>query len=697
MTASASPKRLAIFTVCSNTDLPFACVLLASARRHHPGAALFLCLADRIAGLPDRYDPAWTVVEAHTLPIPEFQSFAFRYSATDFITALKPFMFLHLLDECGFDAAMYFDTDIELFAPVTSAASALANGASFFLTPQPSAAGENAMEPDDTWIMQAGAHSPVFLAAAKSEEALLLLGWWGRRLRYDCISTQPAGRFVDQELMDLASGFARHTVIAHDPALNLAPWNLQQHQLGQSADGWTVDGAPLAFFHFSGFNPHEPSRLSRHDPYSGAPLSPALQALTAHYAEALFAAGYGSQLGLPYAYAHFASGAPIPAVVRQMFRDWHPFWAGDPFQTYQAFLDEPWPQAARSNSGQTVSNLMRFLQASPSCPAHGLHLQNPTSASAVIRWFVNGAGAEFLIDPALGQPAATRLGASRAGAARIAPTPGVEMDIAITAPLAAGNRAAECGRAIFHSLLTSKLAVEMLDSATLVPSAAPVQLLCLEVGQLATVLPAWCSQLPPDALRIVVPLWDFARFPQPALAALALAHEVWAPSRFIQGALAGQLDCPVLHMPVAVDATPASSTHHALPGGRFRFLSLVGAQPAEDCRAAMDAFRRAFPQRGRACLVLAPQEPLATRQRAELAAVADADPDILLLDQPLSPTACDALVALQRSEGVARPVMGGNAAGAPGHRHRVCRERRVRHPPNRLPGGLLPHSRAGPL
>ncbi len=545
--ASAHPKRVAIFTICSNNYLPFARVLFASVRRHHPEADLFLCLADRSAEPPPAGDSAWTVVEAHTLPIPDFPSFAFRYDIMEFNTALKPFMFLHLLEERRFDAVIYFDPDIELFAPVRTVLDALGGGASFFLTPHLSGPCEDDREPNDIWIMRAGVYNLGFLAASRSEEALALLSWWARRLRYECVNDQPQGLFVDQKFMDLAPGFAPHTVIAHDPALNVAYWNLSQRQLERTDQGWTVDGAPLTFFHFSGFNPHDRSRLSKHGWRFAGELAPPLQALVDHYAAALLTAGYGAQLGPPYAYGQFASGTRIPALARQMFRDWHPFWAGDPFCSYEDFLDEPWPEAVRPAPGQFVTNFMRLLQTADAHRASTLDLGNPADASSLVRWFVNDAAAELQFDPALCQPAAARLGA-RSKLARVAPKNGAEIDIAVIAPLAPGTRAAECGRAIFHALLASRFAVEMLDSAFVMPSLARVQVVCLEADQLAAELPAWSSQMPAEALRIVVPLAESSRVPE---AALALAHEVWAPSRLIQLAFAGRVDCPVLSMPIA--------------------------------------------------------------------------------------------------------------------------------------------------
>nr|WP_321986238.1 hypothetical protein [uncultured Lichenicoccus sp.] len=330
ISASGESLRLAIFTICSNNYMPFAQVLFASLRRHHPDAALFLCLADRLNDTPGSGPRDWTVIEANDLPIPDFAGFAFRYDIMEFNTALKPFMFLHLLEARGFDAVVYLDPDIELFAPLAGVLAALQSGASFVFTPHLCAPSEHRAEPNDLSMMRAGAYNLGFLAVSRCEETVVLLGWWARRLRTQCVNAQAEGLFVDQKFMDLIPSFASNAAISHDTTLNVAYWNLEQRTLDRTAEGWTVDGAPLTFFHFSGFNPRLPHRLSRHSPRFVGDLPPPLAALTAQYAERLWMQGHGSFPGVSYTYGRFASGTPIHPVIRAMFRDQRPAGGGRP-------------------------------------------------------------------------------------------------------------------------------------------------------------------------------------------------------------------------------------------------------------------------------------------------------------------------------------------------------------------------------
>ena len=225
MTSATPSDRVAMFTICSNNYLPFAQVLFESVRRFHPETDLFLCLADRALDTSGLTGRDWTVVEAHRLSIPDFPSFAFRYDIMEFNTALKPFMFLHLIEQRGYRRVLYFDPDIELFGPLTGVLATLRDGASFLFTPHLCSPCQDTLEPNDITIMRAGTFNLGFLAVSQTMETIPILQWWARRLEFQCVNDQAAGLFVDQRFMDLVPGFADHAVISHDTTLNVAYWN----------------------------------------------------------------------------------------------------------------------------------------------------------------------------------------------------------------------------------------------------------------------------------------------------------------------------------------------------------------------------------------------------------------------------------------------------------------------------------------
>ena len=205
-------------------------------------------------------------------------------------------------------------------------------------------------------LMTSGSCKPAsinlgFLGVRACAEAESILAWWARRLEYQCVNDQSAGIFVDQKFMDLVPGFAKHAVILRDPTVNVAYWNLSQRTLSFDDDGWTVDGRPLGFYHFSGFDPAKMDRLAKHTmAFRDDEITPLLFRLMDQYAEQLRANNHGRVPAGLYAYGRFASGIRIPRIVRKMFRERHITWSGDPFETYEAYLQAPMP----GQSGRVV-------------------------------------------------------------------------------------------------------------------------------------------------------------------------------------------------------------------------------------------------------------------------------------------------------------------------------------------------------
>jgi hypothetical protein len=339
-------KNLAIFTICSNNYVPMAKVLLQSARKHHPEAKHYICLADTIASDNEFYPSDCAIVPAEALGIPDFRKFAFRYDVMEFNTALKPFMIMKLLEQ-GHDAVLYFDPDIEIFDPLDAILEKLDGGASFMLTPHLLAPAEGSSEPDDVGIMCAGIYNLGFLGVGATAETRALVTWWARRLQYQCVNEQSRGLFVDQKFMDLIPGFAADACILRESRFNVAYWNLGQRVLTQDQSGWHVDGKPLGFFHFSGIDPADLTRLSKHTTaFRDEAIAAPLQALMQHYAGMVLANGFAEQRNRPYHYGQFSSGAPIPTAARRLFRTEHEDLEGDPFETFEpmlARLDAPLP------------------------------------------------------------------------------------------------------------------------------------------------------------------------------------------------------------------------------------------------------------------------------------------------------------------------------------------------------------------
>ena len=695
-TLKSSP--LAIFTICSNNYVPMAKVLLSSAQTYHPEASLYLCLADTVLDEPGFYPDGCTIVPANTLGIPDFQSFAFRYDVMEFNTALKPFMIRKLLS-IGHNAVLYFDPDIELFRPLTSVMNALHAGASFVLTPHVCKPSEGVAFPDDIGFMQAGIYNLGFLGVSVQDETDRLLRWWSRRLEHQCVNDQASGLFVDQKFMDLIPAFAARAVILRDAAMNVAYWNMSQRQLTLDDSGtWLVDGVPLGFFHFSGFNPRDLSRLSKHTAgCAGAEISAALQKLMARYAALLLANGHGTIPAGIYAYGRFRSGTSIPDFVRRLFRTEHPQWAGDPFENFEEYLDlpltEPWP----GPGGPLVTRLMGHL--------HALHpwfrqTYDPADIDAprkYMNWLARH-GDSVTGDARLLEPALERFGNdarfSRLPPARRNPA---DADVDVIGYLNLALGVGEVGRLTLKALSRTGLSVKGLETSLNSPASridldceelltpvshAPVQIFVVNSDQIALVIDHLKDRLRDDAYRILIPFWELSNLPDAWLDAYRHVDEVWAPTRFVQRALLAKVDKPVIRMPVMLDfqaPAPASRLRFNLPKDKFLFFfafDYLSYAERKNPGKVVEAFKRAFRRPGQtypAALVLKTLNADKAPARAQpLRDMLEDDPDMILIERTLSREetlalvgACDAVVSLHRSEGLGLLVAEAMVLGKP--------------------------------
>ena len=112
--------------------------------------------------------------------------------------------------------------------------------------------------------------------------------------------------------MDLAPCLFSQVGIIRDPGYNVAYWNLSSRQIGRVEDSFTVNGEPLYFFHFSGFDPGNPGEFSRHqNRFRFSSLGAETKALALQYRDDVLAAGFEECRRWPYAYGRFANGLLI--------------------------------------------------------------------------------------------------------------------------------------------------------------------------------------------------------------------------------------------------------------------------------------------------------------------------------------------------------------------------------------------------
>jgi glycosyltransferase involved in cell wall biosynthesis len=316
---------IGVFTIASKNYLAYVRVLMSSIARLHPEYKLYLCLADRVDGCFDPKEEGYEVVQTDALGIPDFEDMTVRYDIMEFNTAVKPFMFEWLFKNTDLDAVIYLDPDIRAYSRFDQLEALLRDGASMVLTPHLTRPLEDGKLPDDQVMLQAGVFNLGFAAVRRCAESREFLAWWSRRLATQCVVDVKTGLFVDQKWCDLAPCFLQDLRVLRDPGHNAAYWNLAQRSVAHdAARGWTVDGRPLVFFHFSGISVDRPRVVSKHQNRLEWKDIPSSQALFSGYLEDLVRQGSATTAKWPYAYARTGEGFGLPSVVRWLYRVTHP-------------------------------------------------------------------------------------------------------------------------------------------------------------------------------------------------------------------------------------------------------------------------------------------------------------------------------------------------------------------------------------
>lgn len=332
-----------IFTIVSRNYAALAASLMQSVAAHEPAARRVVVATD---GPLPTLEPIAEVIDAHDVGAP-FRDMIVYYEALELNTAVKPYVFRHLMARPDVGSVTYLDPDIRLFRPLTAVREGL-EAAELVLTPHLTRPLLGDASPNDRNILQSGSYNLGFAAMRDTAKVDGLLEWWGHRCRFDCRVDLANGLFTDQRWMDLSPGFVDDLRLIRHPGYNLAYWNLEGRTLERAPDGWRVDGEPLHFFHFSGFDPNRPKTLSKHQDRLTVEPGSGLAELLADYGKVLLGNGHASSSPVSYAHNKLADGRVMTRPMRR--RALRAARAGETFpdglgQATSAWFDEAEPEA----------------------------------------------------------------------------------------------------------------------------------------------------------------------------------------------------------------------------------------------------------------------------------------------------------------------------------------------------------------
>jgi GT2 family glycosyltransferase/glycosyltransferase involved in cell wall biosynthesis len=321
-------------------------------------------IVDPIDGFIDPAQERFQILRPQDLQINDFEAMSVRYGVAELCTALKPWLMRHLLS-LG-DIVVHLDSDTRVYASFEGLEKILTENA-FVLTPHLlSELPDDGYEPSELAILLAGSFNTGVIAARPARESETLLEWWCERLRTGSRLDAARGLVYEQRWADLMPGLFEGVTLWRDPGVNFGYWRLPGSHLEQIAQQTLVDEQPLRVFHFTGFEPERPERLSKYDNRTSLTNEPVLAEVCAEFARRLEAFGHAESSGWPYDFGVMTSGAQLTSELRALWDRAHregvlretPF-HGDGERAFLSWLAEPEQGAA----GGAVSRYVAALHA----------------------------------------------------------------------------------------------------------------------------------------------------------------------------------------------------------------------------------------------------------------------------------------------------------------------------------------------
>jgi len=312
-------KAVHAYTSITSNYLPKARVLAESVKRTDPNVQFHLVLSDvPPVGFDLAAEPFDNLITIEQLVTEDFAGWVFKHSVVELCTAVKGAAMVHLFEHVGAEQVFYFDPDIVVFGRLDELQSELAQ-ANLVLTPHltdPESTDRGILD-NEVSSLRHGIYNLGFIGVRNTAEGRRFADWWALRLSRYCHDNLPMGIFTDQKWVDLAPAFFDGVRVLRSPGFNVATWNISNRLATGSLDvGVLINGEPLGFYHFSGFDSGD--QITMLERYGAK--SPVLYELRQWYIDSCEENGQSALGNLPSRYATFSNGDAISEGYRLLYR-----------------------------------------------------------------------------------------------------------------------------------------------------------------------------------------------------------------------------------------------------------------------------------------------------------------------------------------------------------------------------------------
>jgi glycosyltransferase involved in cell wall biosynthesis len=653
-------------TIAARHQFAHARALAASFLRHHPDGdfvVLGLLAAEKTIARTDEA-VRWIWLDEIGMPAGDAHRLPMLLTSGEMADHVKPWLLASVLG-AGHSNAVYLEPDVRISSRLSTIEDAL-QAQPLVLTPAPT--------PDE---IQTATHNPRFIALTKN--AAPFLDWWAERLS---ASKFPAA----ERCPDFVPPDFPHRVL-DDPACGVAYWNIARRRFEWTGDHYEIDGEPLRFFQFRGYDPRQPHLLTLeqgNEPRVLLSELPALAKFCDEYRNELIAAGFDPSLPARKVETHLLStGLKLEGHVTQIYRDaFAKFERGEgtdppsPFAAggESAFIE--WLNESLSTRGHSVTRYMLGVHAAR--PDLQTVFADPTEkdSSSFHDWFLHTGRHEEFSHPSLLPPAAESSGARVNVAGYFHAELGIgEAARALVDALEAGGTPHNT----FSYDETINRQEHIFEEQRETRQKSDVNIVCVNADQ----TPAFAAKTGPEFFSgrysIGVWFWEVEDFPAAYHGSFNYVDEIWVASDFVRGALLRVSPKPVFKFPLPITKPVVNRTMSRVDLGMsdgfvflfsFDFLSVFDRK---NPIAVLDAFRRAFhPGEGAALVIktINGDKRTPNLEKLKLAAAKHADIRVIdgyfsAVDKNTMTALCDCYVSLHRSEGFGLTMAEAMSLGKP--------------------------------
>jgi glycosyltransferase involved in cell wall biosynthesis len=678
-----------ICTIIARNYLSQARILaLSYAEHNHRAPCSVLILDDLDHDIDDTTEP-FEIIRPEQLGLDRFEAMAAMYDVGELASAVKPWLLRHLLERDR-QLIAYFDPDIRFFDEIDEIAQFAAEE-KLVLTPhvihEPLPA--DGFEPSERTLLASGTVDLAFIAMAPGTAAERMLSWWSEPARFgDSIEDGTDAR-IDERRFDLASSVAPHLHVLRDPGANVSYWNLHERKLEREGGRYTVNGRPLRFFHFSGFDPARPFTLSKHQTRVRLPDDPVLAKICDGYVARLRAQGFEQTRTRRWQYERLHDGTALTPLLRRLYAEGENSgsFRFSPFtemgsEEFRAWCQEPSELGAKHGLTRLCLAVYRLR---PDLRDAFPDLEG-ADGPRLLAWTHRHGATEMGLPPHW-LPRCPDEADERRRDERD-DVWGVNVAGYLRSELGVG----EVARAVINALDSRHVPVMPIHGkhvprsrqghpfAFFDTSSAPfpVNLTCVNADHLASFLADAPSQFAEDRYNIGFWWWEVTTFPESAVGAFELVDEVWVGTDYVGDALRPLSPVPVVKVRVPVTMPPIVTYSRAeleLPDGFvfFFMFDFHSVFDRKDPLGLIEAFQMAFDPGAGASLVIKcinHTSDLDNHERLRLAA--QTHPDVYVIDRYVPAerkdamlAACDCYVSLHRAEGFGLPLAEAMYLGKP--------------------------------